>query len=102
MSAARVWHPAVVTELALRTAVLGYLAEGVAPAPVLVPAVASEEAPDAAARLVKVAAALRRPGAAEDVLREFVESSMVYEPPPHQPWIHNDLGEELPDRPPLE
>lgn len=101
-SADRVWHPGVVTELALRTAVLGYLADGVAPVPVLVPAVASEEAPDAAARLIKVSAALRSPKTAEGVLREFAESPMVYEPPPHQPWIHKDLGEELPDRPQLE
>jgi tetratricopeptide (TPR) repeat protein len=98
----RVWHPGVVTELQLRVAVLGYLDDGMAPAPVQVPAVTSDKAPDSGARLAKVSAALRRPETAKDVLREFAESSMVYSPPPHQPWIHKNLGEELPDRPQLE
>jgi hypothetical protein len=111
VAAHRVWHPGVLTELALRTAVLGYLADGVAPAPVPVPAVASKEAPDAAARLAKVSAALakvssslcrpRATRAAEDILRKFAESPMVYEPPPYPPWIHKDLGKELPDQPQL-
>jgi hypothetical protein len=73
-----------------------------------VPAVAPKEAPDAATRLAEVSAALakvssslRRPRAAEDVLRKFAESPMVYEPPPNPPWIHEDLGKELPDQPQL-
>lgn len=63
---------------------------------------APEETSYAAGHLGKVSAALYHPEAEKDVLREFAESPMVYEPPSQQPWIHQDLGEELTDQPQLE
>lgn len=97
--ASDLWHPAgVLTELKLRAAALGYLADGVVGALPGLPA----DPPENVAQLKQVAADLRTPKQAKARLESFVTSSMVYEPPPHATWIHRDLGEDLPDRPGLE
>ncbi|MCC8246577.1 toll/interleukin-1 receptor domain-containing protein [Saccharothrix luteola] len=90
------WHPGVVAEIDLRVAALSYLADGSHPAPDHLPAVPGD--PDERTRrLDRVAATLRRSKPDKAALRRFAESPMVYEPPGHEPWLH-DLGEEPADR----
>jgi hypothetical protein len=88
--------PAVVAEIALRTAVLSYLDDGTRPSPDHLPAVPGEE-DDRTRRLATIAAALLWPEHNLGALRRFAASRMVYEPPAHAPWLHG-LGEEPADR----
>ncbi|GAB2962748.1 TIR domain-containing protein [Saccharothrix stipae] len=94
---AKAWHPGVAAEVALRVAVLSYLADSLPPPAAHLPALPAAD-DDRARRLAVVADALRRPERHEGVLRRFAESTMVYEPPGHDPWLHRTLGEEPVDR----
>jgi len=95
------WHPDVAAELDVRVAILAYLTDGSQPAQKHLLALRNHTSNDLS-RLSEISDALQHPEHAEDRLRGFAESPMVYAPPDHKPWLHHSLGKELPNQLSLE